>query len=121
VRLAALVLAVTLWAPVAGAQDAAEAMPHPDGRPGVWLDLDLGREALGCLDAREPTERRIRLLEADLRLRVEHLAAVEAERDDARRRAERVPMLRRRVRRLVWAASGLSAGFALALALGFAT
>ena len=100
-RRAALVLAVVLSAPVAAAQDAAVAMPHPDGRPGVWLDLDLGRDALGCLDAREPTERRIRLLETDLRLRVEHLAAVEVERDDARRRAERVPVLRHQIQHLI--------------------
>jgi len=118
---AALVCLLSLAAPLARGQAPAVPMAAPDGRPGVWLTLELSREALGCLDAREPNERRIRLLEADLSLHVEALAVVEAERDHARRRAAEVAPLRRRVRRLVWAGVGLGAGFVLALALGFAT
>lgn len=117
----ALALALALGASPTHAQSAAVPLAGADGRPGVWLELALARDALGCLDAREPNERRIRLLDAELSLRVQNEISITAERDNATREALRVAPLRRRVRRLVWVATGLSAGFALALAAAFAT
>jgi hypothetical protein len=64
---AVILLITCLLAPGLAYADppASRAMPL-DGEPGVWLRLDVARDALGCLDAREPTARRLRLLEADL-------------------------------------------------------
>lgn len=65
-------------------QEAPHAMPGATGAPGVWVPLELGREALGCLDAREPAARRLRLLEEQLELRGARITSLEASESELR-------------------------------------
>lgn len=74
----AMLLVVLLCPCISYAQEPPPApMPGPGGAPGFWVPRELARDALGCLDAREPAARRLRLLEAQLELRGARVADLE--------------------------------------------
>jgi hypothetical protein len=98
-------------------------MPGPHAEPGVWVPLDIARDALGCLDAREPAARQLRLIEAQLELRAARVVELTAHETELRAaleeieaaRVELVTELARPRRRPVMM---LSIGFGVGLGVG---
>jgi hypothetical protein len=59
-----------------------------EGESGVWLPDPVAREALFCLQSRDPVDRRLHLLEQELQLRVRQVGLLEeADRASANRGA----------------------------------
>jgi hypothetical protein len=119
-RILALILSCCIVLPARADPPVTVEMPI-EGEPGVWVRLDLAREALGCLDAREPEARRFRLLEADLALQREADLALRAALETANEQtlAARAELRRPRRNPWIWLSVGLVLGVSGSVALAF--
>lgn len=118
-RSIALIITCLLAPGLAYAQPpVSRAMPL-EGVDGVWLRLDLAQDSLGCLDAREPTARRIRLLEAELDGHRDNEAALRVSYAAVGARAQAAERALRRPRRnpWLWLSVGLVLGLGSSIAI----